>query len=209
MNPESKAPCLKLRISDFGFRISTLHCASAGGRKPRQAFTLIEIMIVMAIMGIIMTMGIPLLYNVTHKEALNKAIRDVVEVCSNARAQAIMQGRVSHVVFHPRLRTFAVEGGAAGSPAPARPEFEGSISLDPNPPPPRSGMGNQISEKVQIEMLDVNLTEYKDADTAKVRFFPNGTCDEMTLILHSDKGEWMKITLEITTGLTSVGPVTR
>jgi len=53
------------------------------------------------------------------------------------------------------------------------------------------------------------LTEYKDADTAKVRFFPNGTCDEMTLILHSDKGEWMKITLEITTGLTSVGPVTR
>ena len=29
-------------------------------------------------------------------------------------------------------------------------------------------------------MLDINLTEYKDADVARVRFYPNGTCDELT-----------------------------
>jgi hypothetical protein len=41
-----------------------------------------------------------------------------------------------------------------------------------------------------------------------VRFFPNGTCDELTLVLHSGD-EWQKITLEFATALASVGPVTR
>ncbi len=53
-------------------------------------------------------------------------------------------------------------------------------------------------------MLDVNLSEYKDQETARVRFYPNGTCDEMTLILRSDKGEQRGIVLEITTGLATV-----
>ena len=48
---------------------------------------------------------------------------------------------------------------------------------------------------------DVNMQECKDFDTVKVRFFPNGTCDEMTLILRSKNNEWRRITLEITTAL--------
>jgi hypothetical protein len=43
---------------------------------------------------------------------------------------------------------------------------------------------------------------------ARVHFFPNGTCDELTLVLHSSD-EWEKITLEFSTALASVGPVTR
>ena len=52
-------------------------------------------------------------------------------------------------------------------------------------------------------MLDINLTEYKDAGEARVRFFPDGTSDEMTLIIHSGD-QYRKITLEVTTGLASV-----
>ena len=58
-------------------------------------------------------------------------------------------------------------------------------------------------------MLDVNLTEYKDKEFARVRFYPNGTSDEMTIVLQSEKGEFIKISLEITTALASVGPVDR
>ena len=48
----------------------------------------------------------------------------------------------------------------------------------------------------------------KDEEMARVRFFPNGTCDEMTIVLHSpDNGEWHKIALEVTTSLATVGPV--
>jgi hypothetical protein len=49
----------------------------------------------------------------------------------------------------------------------------------------------------------VNLTEYKDREAATVRFFPDGTCDELTLVLHDDQTQWKKISSETTTGLIS------
>jgi hypothetical protein len=79
------------------------------------------------------------------------------------------------------------------------PKHESAPSLDPN-----SGLTGQFSEAIFIEMLDVNLTEHKDDEEVRVRFYPNGTCDELTLILRSDKNEWRKISLEVTTALASV-----
>ncbi len=40
-----------------------------------------------------------------------------------------------------------------------------------------------------------------------VNFYPNGTCDELTIILRSDQNEWRKLSLEVTTALSTVGPV--
>lgn len=170
---------------------------------PAAAFTLIELMVVVAIMAIVMTMSIPLMYKSTHREALNKAVRDVVEVCSQARATAILQGRMTELVWHPRAMRCEVSGGAR-----ARTDEEPSFGGGENPAPPaNSGLAAQISDKLTIEMLDVNLTEYKDAEYARVRFYPNGTSDEFTLILHSERGDWIKIWLEITTGVVNVGGV--
>jgi hypothetical protein len=76
------------------------------------------------------------------------------------------------------------------------------------PPPSAPGNGavtsGHFSDQIAIEMLDVNLTEYGSAESVGVRFYPNGTSDEMTIILRSAAGEWRKIALEITTGLTTV-----
>jgi hypothetical protein len=55
--------------------------------------------------------------------------------------------------------------------------------------------------------LDINLSEYRESEWARVRFFPNGTSDEMTLVLRSEKNEWRKVSLEVTTGLASVDNV--
>jgi hypothetical protein len=101
----------------------------------------------------------------------------------------------------------------SGAVSPSRPSHSqyddlGAFAASP-PPPPHSGMSATIDSSISIEMLDVNLTEYKDADMARARFYPNGTCDELTLILHSSQGEWYKIALEITTSLATVGPVDR
>ncbi|MGN6556285.1 MAG: pilus assembly FimT family protein [Verrucomicrobiota bacterium] len=152
-------------------------------RSKQRAFTLIEIMVVVAIMAIIMGAGVPTLFKALHKEGFRKSVNDIVEVCASARARAIMTGNMTEVVFHPQDRTCEVSGGGSG----------GGLAHTAT-----------IDESARVEMLDVNLQEYKDADLARVRFYPNGTSDEMTLILVSDKNEWRKIAVEITTGIASV-----
>ena len=52
-----------------------------------------------------------------------------------------------------------------------------------------------------LEMLDVNLLEFSQSEWTRVRFYPNGTSDEMTVVFHVRKGGFRKITLEPTTGL--------
>jgi prepilin-type N-terminal cleavage/methylation domain-containing protein len=170
----------------------------------RTGFTLIEIMIVVAIMGIVMTMSVPIVYKAWRKAPMRKAVSDIVEVCSNARARAIMRGAVTEVVFHPRQNRLEV-AGATGPPRSAGEEsgIPGSVA----PAATGSGLSAQLSGQVIIETLDINMSgvEFNDADEARIRFYPNGISDEMRMILF-DGHERIGIELEITTGLASVVP---
>ena len=171
-------------------------------RTPNLGFTLIEVMVVVGIMGLIALAGVPTLYRFWKGEGLRKSVRDVVEVCGYARARAILLGAEVQVVFHPRDRRFAIEGGGGNSSG-------SNVNLDLVGA--AAGFAKQTSaqlpEDIFIEMLDINLSEYRESDWARVRFFPNGTSDELTLVLRSSKNEWKKITLEVTTGLASVDNV--
>lgn len=166
-------------------------------RASRNAFTLIEVMVVVAIIGLILTLGIPSLWRMTRKEGMRKAVSDIMEVCQNARARAILNGEPTEIMFHPLEKTFSIGGGTAPAPA------DGGIGNQPPTPSSPNGplSSGQFGEEITIEMLDVNLWEYNQSEFVRVRFFPNGRSDEMTLILRSDKGEWRKITLDVATGM--------
>jgi prepilin-type N-terminal cleavage/methylation domain-containing protein len=144
-------------------------------KSPRRAFTLIEMMIVVAIIGLIAAMGVPSILQALRKDGMRKAISDVKDVLGNARAKAIYSGQTTEVICHPLEKKV------------------GSTILP---------------DSVDIAMLDINLLDYGASEVARVRFFPNGTCDELTLVLHS-RDEWEKITLEFSTAMASVSPVTR
>lgn len=159
-------------------------------------------MIVVAIMAIVMTMSVPIVYKTWRKAPMRKAVNDVVEVCSHARARAIMQGVMTEVVIHPKENRLGL-GGAASPPrsageAGAAPEISA-------PGASGSGLSAQLSDRIIIETLDINMSgvEYNDAEVAKIRFYPNGISDEMRMILF-DGQERFGIELEITTGLASV-----
>lgn len=144
-------------------------------KKFQSAFTLIEVMVVVAVIGIIMAMGIPSIIHALKKEGMRKAVSDLVEACTEARATAILSGEKSDLVIRPQDGSFT--GG----------KFSESLP------------GN-----VWIEILGVNFVELQDAEEARVHFYPNGTSDEFTIVLTSDEDKAKKISLEVVTGLAVV-----
>ena len=163
-------------------------------------------MIVVAIMAIVMTMSVPIVYKVWHKAPMRKAVSELVEVCSNARARAIMRGTMTEVVFHSDDGSFAVSGGGG---APSTGAGQTAAPMSGMPTTSGSGLSGQLPESVAIASLKINGVRYvprEDVDLheAHVRFYPNGTCDEMRLVFLSDTGDFQGVFLEITTSLASV-----
>ena len=160
-------------------------------------------MIVVGIMGIVMGMSVPIVYKLWRKAPMRQAVKDIVEVCSHARARAIMHGQVTEVVFHPKQNRLEMAGGG-GAPQPAA--GPGGEVLGA-PAATGSGLSAQLDSQVMIELLDINMSgaKFEEGDLARVRFYPNGVSDEMRMILF-DGRDRMGIELEITTGLASVVP---
>lgn len=164
----------------------------ASGKKAG-AFTLMELMVVVGIMGLVAAMSVPAILQVRREAPMRKAVNDVLEICSRARAGAVIKDTKARVIFHPRTKEIFLEGGDANSALTTR-MGQGPV------------MSAQFDPSVTIEGLFINLKEWTAADEASVTFYDNGTCDEMTLVL-SCGGERQMITLELATALAEVKPV--
>jgi prepilin-type N-terminal cleavage/methylation domain-containing protein len=152
--------------------------AAARKKNSRRAFTLIEIMIVVGIIGLVAAIGVPSILQSLKKEGMRKAVGDVMDVCNDARAHAILTGQTADVTFHPADKSFSSSGGKSAT----------------------------LPDGVDFVMLDINLMDFSQSEISRVRFFPNGTCDEMTVVLHS-ANDWRKITLEFSTSIATVSDV--
>jgi hypothetical protein len=63
----------------------------------------------------------------------------------------------------------------------------------------------RLSDKIAIELLEVNFQDPMEFEEARVRFYPNGTCDEFKMVLfRPDTNERRLLTLEVVTGLLDV-----
>jgi prepilin-type N-terminal cleavage/methylation domain-containing protein len=146
-------------------------------RQFSRGFTLIEVMMVVAIIGLTLTMGLPGFLRVLQKEGMRKAEYEMVEACKEARRAAIMNNEKTYLVIHPLLGTFEVPGTYAQK---------------------------QLPNDIAIDILGVNFIQYERADEARVCFFPNGTSDEFTIVLHSLGGVYRKIFLDTVTALPDI-----
>jgi len=145
------------------------------GLKAR-GFTLIEVMMVVAIIGLTLTMGLPAFLRTVRKEGMRKAEYELVEACKEARRAAIMNNQTTAMIMHPLLGTIEVPG--------AFPQA-------------------QLPNDVAIEILGVNFIQLEKADEADVHFFSNGTSDEFTIVLHAD-GKYLKFSLDTVTALPDI-----
>ncbi len=147
------------------------------------AFTLIEIMIVVAILAIVMTVAIPAFVSAQNRRPMRLATEGVMEACATARAQAILRGALVELRVRPQDYTFEVASGGAQKAGDGHAVFN-----------------FKLPEEIGIEELAINFQLLKEAEAVAVRFQPNGTSDEFTVVIRSLHGELRKVTLDPVTG---------
>ena len=175
-----------------------------------RAFTLIEIMIVVGIIGVIGAAGIPAFVKLVSPEPLRKAVNDIVEGFSHARAQAIFRGVPMELVIRAADGTLSVQ--AAPPPAGSTNGSSGAVEIKFGSLPSAASVAAadsahtfaaKLGDTIGIQLLYVNFVDQMQAEETHVRFYPNGTCDDFTMVLQGDGGV-KKITLEVVTSLADI-----
>ena len=174
----------------------------------RAAFTLIELMMVLAILGIIVGIGLPAVISTVKKGPMRQAVSDLEEGFLKARMLAILTGQPAELVINAADGTLEVRSVTETAPDPALASAEPlgeplPEELDPDAPPRTEVLPTfsaSLDPSVAFRHLTVSLRDMMDESQAAVRFQPNGTCDALAATLFSEAGEERTIALEITTG---------
>jgi prepilin-type N-terminal cleavage/methylation domain-containing protein len=186
----------------------TLSRRSGARKLADRAFTMVEILIVIALMGVILMIGIPTVFQAVRKSPIRQAVSDLQEACRSARMSAIMRGRPMEVVINAQDGTITVrqvvERREETADLQERPLS--GVSAVSEPVQPESPAVEQsatfsarLPDSVAFKQLLINLKDHMDMEEARVRFYPNGTCDAFTATLLSEQNEERVIGLELTT----------
>lgn len=178
----------------------------------QRGFTLLEVMIVVGIAALILAISVPFVERTIKRDAIYKAVHVVEDAILNARATAIFNNTATDLIIRPQDHSFQVR---ASSPAASMTSRSGDDALDDGEAGGRGGTGRvrdfsrhapkpysgTLEEDVVIDLLDVNFEEFRDEEEARVRFHPNGTSDEFTIVMTIGSTARRKITLDVVTAL--------
>jgi prepilin-type N-terminal cleavage/methylation domain-containing protein len=202
--PRHPAGSCDLHVARRRVRRSGDPAGCRGHVEARRGFTLIEIMVAIGIIAIILSIAIPSVYQQMHKDSMRQAVSDLTEACTAARARAILNGVATEIRIRPGDRTVNVIESAAPISTPEG----GSIYRFENDQlveKPAGGGGSvfsaKLSDSIFIEFIGVNLIDnLQQQEEVTSTFYPNGTADELVVLIRSDRGEIRKITTEVVTG---------
>ena len=164
----------------------------------KRAFTLVEIMVVVAVMGLLMAISIPAFRNIMKKAPLEQGISDVETLCRQARAEAILKQQAMDVVFNEAEEIVALTTAArvVAGPDPVTELMIKTIE--------ETRLIVQVTLEVDLQIIAPEADEFT-LDEVRIRFYPNGTSETLALSV-GDGGEAYLLTLDPVTGRTTVGP---
>jgi prepilin-type N-terminal cleavage/methylation domain-containing protein len=176
------------------------------------AFTLIELMVAIAIVAMILTIGIPFVRTaIDSPRGINGAVRMVEDAVRDTRAKAILERADADLVIRRGEGSFSI----AGASSPRQMESPDVYGNEWRMAERSSGSSAAKTEfrriypaklpaGVWVEGLFINGLDWTEDEEARVRFYPDGTSDAMSLFLESDQSEFRNIWLEVVTGLPEV-----
>lgn len=167
-------------------------------------FTLFELMVVVAILGILVTISLPGLITSVRKAPMKEAIANLQDACRHARMKAVLEGRPAELVIDAGSGVIRVQSAAGDGLLPGAVGEAGDGPEAPDGQPRRrrqvADMNTRLPQSVAFRELVVNLRDLMDETEARVRFYPDGTCDAFKAVLFSEQNEVSILRLEITTG---------
>ena len=162
------------------------NCRSKQRRAPASAFTLIEIMMVIGLIAVMFTVGIPTFTSARNQRPMRIATEELMELLNTARAQAIIRGVTVELQINPQEYTFNVVATGDSTEIVQRVE---SGSRDTT----RGRFSVKLPPEVGIELVDVNYVPYIDEEHAVLKFYSNGTSEEFSVVIRSLRGEYRRL----------------
>ena len=199
--------CFAQRSGSIGCRLAHTPGLRMGARVERhdagfgqvhRGFTLVEIMIVVAIVAVVFAIGAPSFVKVIHKGPMRQAMSDVMEALGYARAQAILRGVPAVFLLNGEGQIQVLPAVDGESESPGQP---GAIQTsETSPKPPASSFSAWLHRDIAVTLLEVNFRSQMEAAETRVRFYPNGTCDDFSIVLEAG-GQIHRIWLDPITAL--------
>lgn len=183
--------------------------------RTRAAFTLIELLLVLAIVGIIVAVTIPSFVRSIRGNRLRTAARTIVMAGRYARSMAVLRQRDMLVVLDLDKSVLTVralaqgETAASGSVDPATPPAEddgGPAAVDRTEEVKASGSFSATRsrdtivrsfDRVQIKSVDVGAGNFRyTSGQCAVVFRTNGTCTPYEILVEDEKGDSIRIIVD-------------
>ena len=161
----------------------------------KRAFTLVELIVVMAIMGVILGISIPAFIRLKNKAPLEQAISDVEQVCRNARARAILDMRVMEVYLNDADDVVALSTATRAVTG---------VDIDTGLQSRQPDYGEEKSRyQLQADMEIIAPVDDEFAGELWLRFYPNGTAEPVELRVFDGEGAY-RLAVDPVTGQTLV-----
>jgi|TARA_B100000959_G_scaffold278980_1_gene338345 prepilin-type N-terminal cleavage/methylation domain-containing protein len=162
----------------------------------KKAFTLVELMVVMAIGALLLGISIPSIWSLMKKAPLEQGISDVESMCRLARAEAIVKQRAMDVVLNETEEVVALTTAARVI---NKPDSLTGVMIKTTE---ETELIDQAILEVDLQIIEPEADEFT-MDEIRIRFYPNGTSETLELRVVGD-GEAYRLTLDPVTGRTTV-----
>ena len=178
-----------------GARARGSHPGAGGGLAGRSAFTLIELVLVIAVMLLAVGALIPLLSNRSDERNLKLAGDEIERMARQARTSAVYQGRAAHISLLEdgfQLVAGRAADASAGDPARRGLFFTERAAAATPPGEAAERPGYSLPDGVAYRIRRWGSEHWREPDGQQWVFQRSGLCEPLTLRIESGES-WIEL----------------